>query len=789
MKRLIILLIRQFRGRPVTSSINILGLALGMTVVVILAAYCYSELKTDHHFEMGDQIYLVLGEREKTSSIIHAIHTPGILKKHIDEQIPQIQATVRIAGTWDPPIFQVENQEPVTSKLIFADPEFFSIFNYPVVMGNLKNALEEPMSLVLLKSEAIRLFGTVETVGKIVKINNQDILTVTAIIDDPQNNSCLSFNAIAPVSSMDKIQYEDERFTSWQRLNFQTFVRIGNHQQILNLEKAITNLFPVNPFNQEHTTVELFPLQKIYFSEISVSRTDYLRTGDKSQVMILLLVAILVLIIAIINYVNISTAHQFEKLKQYGVQKIIGASQLLIFRNIVFEAIIVFILSTLIAMTITGMIIQHIKNYTGINFSNILFISPQFFGLAFIISIFLGFVAAIFPAVRLAASDPVNNLNKKLSGKENRATLGKILIVFQFAIAITLIAFTILIQKQIKFGSKDLGFEKENIVAIKLTDQLRNRRDVLKKYLLEQSLVGKVSFSRFYPGKDFSSWQATLMQNGEEKVVTFDNFHSDAEFFDLMGIRLLKGRLFSSDLATDRNKILVNEAFVREYGILNPIGATFYDCEFEIIGVIKDFHFKPVNIPISPLAIISREWASECLVKLNNNNFEAIQAFLKNTHRICSELSPAFPVEINFLDTAVENMYQHEIQFRRIFSLFAGTAIFLCCLGIFALSLIACQRRTKEIGIRKVIGANSFEILMLMNKNLFRWVGISFIIACPVAWYVMNRWLENFAYKTELSWWIFLLAGIITTTIALLTVSWQTIRAATANPVESLRYE
>jgi len=356
-------------------------------------------------------------------------------------------------------------------------------------------------------------------------------------------------------------------------------------------------------------------------------------------------------------------------------------------------------------------------------------------------------------------------------------------------VAIVLIAFTLLVQKQIQFGSNNLGFNQENIVIISITDQLRGKTDVLKQYLNQQPIVQKLSFSRFYPGKDFSSWRAQLKVNGEEKTVTFNNFHADADFFDLMETELVQGRYYSNDLSTDQNKMVVNEAFLKQYNITNPLGATLYDDRNEIIGVIKDFHFRPVNEPIGSLAIICHKWASTCLIKLGTNDYNAVHSFLENVKQKCAELSPAFPVDIHFMDSAVENMYQQEKQFRRIFTLFAGCALFICCLGILALSLFAAQQRIKEIGIRKIVGASVPNILILLTKDFTKWVLLANIIAWPIAWYAMNKWLQNFAYRINVTIWPFLLAGLAALVIALLTVTWQAIRAATANPVEALRYE
>jgi putative ABC transport system permease protein len=278
--------------------------------------------------------------------------------------------------------------------------------------------------------------------------------------------------------------------------------------------------------------------------------------------------------------------------------------------------------------------------------------------------------------------------------------------------------------------------------------------------------------------------------NGESKQINFDLFSADAKFFEMLGLQLVSGRLYTDDLSSDKKKLVVNETFLRENNITNPLGGTvIMGSSYEIIGVIKDFHYKPVNQPIAALAIRNESNASYCLANIQTSDFKMLSATINNIKRIVSDLSPSFPVEVSFFDQAIKNMYQSELRFRRTFSLFAGCAIVICSMGILAMSVFSCQRRVKEIGIRKVNGAKIFEILMMLNKDFIKWVGIAFVIACPVAWYIMHIWLQNFAYKTELSWLVFGLAGIIALGIALLTVSLQSWRAATRNPVEALRYE
>jgi putative ABC transport system permease protein len=347
------------------------------------------------------------------------------------------------------------------------------------------------------------------------------------------------------------------------------------------------------------------------------------------------------------------------------------------------------------------------------------------------------------------------------------------------------------VQKQVRFGSSNLGFNQKNIISIKITSQLDQKKEVFKKLLLEKPAIREISFSQFYPGKDTQFRTVQMSINGEKKDLNFDLLSADAVFFRILGLKLIEGRFYSDTLSTDKFKVVVNETFLREHNLINPIGIKFSmnNREYEIIGVVKDFHFKPVNKSITPLAIRNEPYTSYCLANLQTTSFKSLNTLIRDIKSSASELSPSFPVEVNFLDQAIQNMYQSELEFRHTFSLFAGCAIVICCLGILAMSLFASQRRIKEIGIRKVNGATISEILVILNSDFVKWVGIAFLFACPVAWYVMHKWLQGFAYKTELSLWIFGFAGIIALGIAVLTVSWQSWKAATSNPVEALRYE
>jgi putative ABC transport system permease protein len=639
------------------------------------------------------------------------------------------------------------------------------------------------------------MFGKEKALGKLIKLNNDKNLTISGVIEIPKHNSCLSFSAVSSMDTRKIVMENGGEFTEWGWCDFQTFVLLKDNVDPLQTTNAIISLFPDNNQDQNNNA-QLLPLNKIYFSNLSLLFDNYLRIGDQKRIVILVLVALLVLVVALINFLNISTAQWQERIKQTGVLKVIGARQFSIFLNILAESFIFFFVALLIAIDIVNTINPFILNYTGISYDQHLTLSTGF------IIISLGFIiifSILFsgpPALRIATSRADDNLKNRIRTVRAKFSFRGFLVTMQFFIAIALIAFTILVQKQVKYGCTTLGFKQENNIGIKLSEQLGQKRDVLKKSLEELPQVLNVSFSQYYPGKVISEWTSKLNYNGEKKDVTFNTFSADSRFFKILDLQLVKGRLYDDNLSTDKKKIVVNETFLRNTKIENPLGSAIdvgmmgeKATQAEIIGVVKDFHFKSVDQPITALAIRNEPYASYCLVNLGTSDYNTLSKLVNQIKKTTSELSPSFPVEISFLDQAIENMYQSEFRFRHTFSLLAACAIVLSSLGILAISLFGCQKRIKEIGIRKVNGARINEILMMLNRDFVKWVGIAFVAACPVAWYAAHRWLEGFVYKTEISWWVFVLAGLIAFVIAMGTVSLQSLRAASRNPVEALRYE
>ena len=465
--------------------------------------------------------------------------------------------------------------------------------------------------------------------------------------------------------------------------------------------------------------------------------------------MILLFVAFFVLIIALINFINITSSQWMDKIRQFGLKKVLGAGNANIFKTILTESFLLFVSSLLLSVILVNITFPLIRSYTAIDFQINLVYKPLFLLIIISGTFAFSFIFSMLPAWRISTSQAVDNMKKETDRSLKHSIYKQILVSFQFIIAIFLIAFTLLVQKQVRYGISSLSFSKENLIVIKMTDQLNQKKEVFENDLIQKPFVENISFTQYYPSGIVSHITSKMNIDGENKDVGFDFFYADPAFPEIMGLELVQGRLFSDDISSDNSKILVNEAFVRTNIWPDPVGKDFgmFGTGSEIIGIVKDFHYKPVNQPITPLMIINQTNNSPyCIVQIKSTDFNTLYNQVEDIKTTATGLSPSLPVEVTFMDAAVEKMYQSELQFRSIFSLFAISAIVLCCLGILAMSITTCQRRVKEIGIRKVNGAKVSEILRMLNFGFVKWVSVAFVIATPY-----HGWQWTSGYKTSLT--------------------------------------
>jgi len=800
MKQSLKIAFRNFRNKPATYLINFVGLSLSISLAVILSIYCYTEFSSDSRHAEGDRIYFLYNEKEINT---YGGITPGVLSENINLNMAEVQNTLRIRDSWLPATFKTDGRDPITTNLVYTDESFFEFFTYKCLAGNIETALKNPMSLVLMKSEAEKLFGSTQVIGETVLLNTKYPLTVTAVVEPTEKQSFLTIKAVSPISTIRNISYDfsEGDYFNWGQRNFLTFAKLKDKSSAEQVGLKITSLYPDEL--QKNVKMALMPVKDVYLNPAGLDKllrsVSYIKKGNKSMLYILLTVAGLIIFIALINYINISSSQRFEAHKQTGMQKLSGADRIQIFLGTIAEAQLIFLFATIAAFCISIIVIPAISGYVGIEINIKNLHSPFFIGIIILSTVVTGFLVCVIPALKLSKTKSVDLIKDLTSKGKRKFSMQRLNVAGQFTIAIILISFTLFVFKQIKFGFSTIGYDEENTVAIKINDQLFAKSDVFKEQLLKLPEVTNVSLTRFFPGRPgvtINGGELTDNQ-GEKKKLEVNWMYADADFLDVLNLKMVEGEKFLESDATDGNKIIVNETFTREHGISdNPIGTVvhFSSLDREIIGVIKDFHLNAVDVPVVPLVLSNDRPGNKgfpfyMLVKLHNGNSGELHATLDKIDKVSKSISPDYPLELSFLDAAVENMYKSEVQFRKIFSLFAGSSIFISCLGIFALSLFDTRRRIKEIGVRKVNGARISEVMALLNKDFIKWVLVAYTIATPIAWYAMHKWLEKFVYKTNLSWWIFALAGILALGIALLTVSFQSWKTATKNPVESLRYE
>ncbi len=772
------------------TSINIASLALGVTILLLIMIFVLNELSVDNFNSKADRIY-------KITYGISSL-TPGPLNEYLRDQFPEIEQTTHIETrqlSVFSPVIQYKNQSYEIEKYYSADPGFFEMFDFEVLQGDLKSAIKSPFSLILTESEASRMFDKKNPIGETViwKSFQDFTFTVNAVVKDLPSNSSIQFNGLvsdASVNGMGGSRYSE----NWGYTVYESYVLLKPNVDVRNLEKKLAaNLISYYQKNlagsasvndAKANPIHLHTLKDVYFNK--VLSNDTTNRGNKALVNMLLIIGGIVMMLSVINYINLTTARASGRTKEMGIQKLMGSNQKDLILQHLSETTLISFFAVTAGTLLTLVLISQFGNF--MNVANGLKFQLRMFAMLVPAAIVLGLVSGIYPAILLSSQKAIDIVQMKMGLKSKGGNLRHSLIVFQFSVTIALIAVTFLIFKQLNFiKDKDLGIPKEQIVYAKLPYSiLRGNKETLRERLLALPEIEQAAFS----SNIFGKIDGLDNQEIDGKNLNFATTWVDAEFINLYNLQLVDGRFFSKDLKTDENATaLINEAAVRDFGVEDPYQLSFRipGGNAKVIGIVKDFNYKSLHNRIEPLVIIYLPRQGQYVnLKIAGNN---IPATLKKVKSIWNELAPGFPFSYHFLDQDFDQLYKKDEQMGKAITLFSLIAIAIAALGILGLSIFMGESRIKEIGIRKVNGAKISEILTMLNKDFIKWVVIAFVIATPVAYYAMNKWLGNFAYKTSLSWWIFALAGLLALGIALLTVSWQSWRAATRNPVEALRYE
>ncbi len=779
---------RNIRKNGIFSVINIVGLSLGIAVVTLILFWVVDELNYDKFHKNIDQIYTVFQHGEYSNGHeFFTNSTPFPLSKELVNTFSEVENGTTFADIGDN-LIRFEDKEIKEGPILCADSEFLNIFSFEILQGD-RNTLDAPDKIIINEEIATLLFGKESAIGKMVRINDDQTYSVGAVIKTGKLNSTIDFKILAPLKLAETF---GANLTSWGNNWPRTSLLLSENADIGTLNTKITGFMEGK--GQTNTTLNLFPFknERLHSYSGKNNRIQYIYQ--------FLGIAFIILLIASINFINLSTAKAEQRRPEVGIRKVLGANKMSILNQFIQEKGLMIILSLLLSVILILFFIPVFRSLSDKVITISLLQSKYMLFMVFGVIITVLVLSVVYPSLYISSFNPAQAIKKGQGKRKGNIGTKNLLVVIQFVMSVVLITSTLFISKQLKFiNNYNLGYDQANLIYLPLSGEAKNNHEALSQEL--NGISGIVSLSctsrvPFYGGS--SSWGYNWEGKDPEKKVLICSMNADRNYFKTMGIKFAEGNNFPENYnkVLDNEKvkstqIILNQEAIREMGIKNPIGKYFgrynEDDKGMIAGVAEDFHFESLRRGVEPMVIMPLFSAPDyIIVRIEPSNFTQT---LEKIKKSWSNVLPQSICEIEFFDDNLKNMYDSEIKISGLFRYFSFVAIFISGIGLFGLSLFIIERRRKEIGVRKVNGAKIGEVIFLLNKDFIRWVILAFIIACPLAWLVMHKWLENFAYKTTLSWWIFALAGLLALGIALLTVSWQSWRAATRNPVEALRYE
>ncbi len=776
LKHIFTITFRNLVNNKVTTLINIAGLAIGIAMVLLICNYTVNEFRYDQHIEKKDRIYRM--ERWNNGSM------PSLVGSAMIGHTPEIEKATRIYYPADLACKRGENIITI-KNFIMADSTFFDIFNFEFILGDPETALNLPLSVVLTESEAKKLFGEENPMGKTIICENSFSFNVTGVIKDISYFH-IPFRAVSSLITTG----EDflRRYDGWE---FPTYVLLPANHSTKEYTKIINK--KLEEFGYTGDPFRLRSLNDIYFTR-GIDREKVTIHGDKTALHIFITVALLILIISVFNYINLTTARGSVRSREIGLKKVIGSSKNLMIVQFLFESVFIVHVALFLGLIIAESISPFINDMLSVKLTLKDFYSIKWLLLLIFGAIILGIFSGLYPAFYMNSLEPVPLMRGNIYNMTFPVRLRKVLTFFQFMITVILIAGTVFIFKQLSYiQSRDLGFRQDHIILLRNNIDIAKHMEQFKSELLQHTNIKAVSFSYTRPGVEWPGWCCIHIDHNPQNNA-FQMNSVDPDYIKTLGFELIQGRNFDWERNSDqRSTYIINESAVRKYNLKNPVGRyisnTGNGTEGIIIGVVKDFHHRSLHREIETALFSWDNYGYGFRVINIRIAPQNIKRSIKDIKDVWEMICPAFPFEIEFLDKALASLYKKEKQLNRVIAFFSILAAIIACLGLLGLTSFIAERRTKEIGIRKANGAGTKEIILMLSKDFTSLILISFVIACPVAHVIMHRWLQNFAYRTTMSWWIFALAGIIAYLVALLTVTWQSYRSAARNPVESLRYE
>jgi len=804
---------RNLKKHSFYSMINVAGLAIGIASCLIITLYISQELSYDKHFENSDRIYRVDSEILFNGNHHNLAVMPAPAAAAFQHDFPEVEASVHFRQ-WGWRRIKRTTENIKEQYTVFGSNGIFKVFSLPLLKGNPASALTEPKTMVISRSKAEQYFPDEEALGQTLIVDNQDQYKITGIFEDFPVTTHFRFDFIF---SMEDLQ--ESKADNWLSNNFNTYILLKQGASAKDLEAKFPKMvdaylgpqvksvfgadFTMDKFRESGNKLvyRLMPIRDIHLH--SDLTAEFAANGDITYVYLFGAIAFFILTIACINFMNLSTARSANRAKEVGVRKVLGSLRSHLVRQFLMESVLLSVFAFAIAI---GLVYAVLPSFNTLA-ERVLVMpmdQPVFIGAVLLSALLIGLLAGVYPSLFLSAFKPVNVLKGKLALGMKSATVRSSLVVFQFMISIFLVVGTITVQKQLNFiQSKKLGFDKDQIIILHNTELLENRHEAFKNQLLRNSSISNVSTAGFLPisgwGRSNTTFWPEGSQPSQDNMVSMEFWPVDDDYIPTLKMEIKKGRNFSSDFPSDSTAIILNETAAKRFGFKDPIGEKVKTFAFNngaldnektesytVVGVVADFHFESLKENITPLCLRLGQSGWSMPIRFASSNTADV---IKQVEKDWNEILPGQPFEYTFLDEAFGRMYSSENRLGSIFGIFASLAIVIACLGLFALTAFTAEQRTKEIGIRKVLGASVSSIVLLLSKEFGKLIVIAFVLAAPLSWFAVKSWLQAYTYKTEIGIAVYLLAGISAFLLAWFTMGYQSIKAARSNPVTSLRSE
>ncbi|MCQ6957600.1 ABC transporter permease [Mucilaginibacter aquariorum] len=769
------------------SIINISGLAIGLASSILILLWVQNELSYDKFHKNAGQIYRLACDLGDSKTV----GTPAGMPAGLKAEMPIVKNTVRIRPS-STTLLETGNKKFQEERAFFVDPSFMDVFSFPLLKGNRATALKEIDAVLITQEMATKYFGKEDPIGKIIRKDNKENVIVTGVLANTPANSDLQFDFILPMASLARTN-DDLKNSVWNNFNFYDFVQLDKNfnpsaANLSGLEKQMDQIFHKHDPGMK-ANFQLQPLTKIHLAP--ERQGDLPGHGNAQYVTIFFIIAILILVVACINFMNLATARSARRAKEIGLRKVAGAVRGQLIFQFLSESVFISFLSLFLALGIVSLFLPVFNELANrklvINILDAkLWLS--FFGIALL----TGLISGSYPALFLSGFNPVKVLKGNVKSMGGNLLFRNTLVVIQFMVSIVLLVGTVVIYNQLKFiKERNPGFEKANLLYVPMTGDMWNKQQAFKDELKGNPLTSDFTVITDLPS-NLGAWTVSVDWDGKDpkSQLSFPVMGVNEDFTHTFRIKLAAGRSFSREFKTDSGSYMINEKMAAIMGLTanTAIGKplTLWGNKGTIVGVVKDFNFKPVQQAMEPLVMLFNKIGGYTVVRTLPGKTNAT---IKALGKISQELNPAYPFKFDFLDQDMANLYKGEQQMGNIFNLFAALGIFISCLGLYGLSAFMAEQRTKEIGVRKVLGAPIFSLVYLLSAGITRLILVAICIAIPLSWYAVNSWLAGFAYHINVSWVVFFIASLAALSIAWLTVSYESIKAATVNPIKSLRTE